>query len=323
MSCIAYRAEQYKLLFALEIAENMDHVLLHAEYRRRIGNESKFGEVWEGRLPILDNDVIPNPVVAIKKTPMKDIDNRIWKKKLDASQFLQMKRNAWMELYFMDKCSRLVRKNICPGFPIVFFHTVQQNVSFTNPRLKDLSFRNTNALVTTMELAAEDIKTWAMRKHSDIEWKSAMFQIFFSILAYQIHLNMIHNDLHWGNILLIPIKTDKTYIRYYYKNKRYTIPFAGFIFMISDFGFVTSYQPKHDMKDIKRIANIPRWMEIHGQRANPFLIEFRNIILQADTMTEALEHLRCYVHHNINDDQVLDEFHIDQGLHIRSSSGFA
>ena len=67
---------------------------------------------------------------------------------------------------------------------------------------------------------------------SNDEWYSFLFQIYFSLNFIQTHFNMIHNDLHIGNILYK--KTNEKYIYYYFNNRYYKIPTFNRIYIIID-----------------------------------------------------------------------------------------
>jgi hypothetical protein len=69
---------------------------------------------------------------------------------------------------------------------------------------------------------------------SEAEWLSALMQIIFILLSYQIAFSFTHNDLHTNNIMYI--ETKRKYLYYVYKNVTYKVPTFGRIFKIIDFG---------------------------------------------------------------------------------------
>lgn len=298
------REQRYKMLFVLErMGPRIRTFAPYPEYMHRIGTPSKNGEIWRARIPILDNDAIANPCIAIKKIPMKMIDNRVWKRALPPERYLRMRRNVFMELYYVKECSRLVREHVCPGFLLVFFHAVEEQALFENARLH--RWNGANALLTMMELADGDLKTWAHgSQHTDNEWWSAIFQIVFAVIAFQTHVEITHNDLHWGNILTVRT-TPTPWIRYHFKGMKYTIPFAGVFFVISDFGFATKSERRFGMKDLKRIANLGKWL---GSVPRALDI-FHRIVSQSHSSMDVLEGLRPYLPQHYPD-HVSDEFRI-------------
>ena len=53
------------------------------------------------------------------------------------------------------------------------------------------------------EMAREDIRTWSQRHHHDNEWISIITQAIEAISHLHAGLNLCHNDLHLGNLLLL------------------------------------------------------------------------------------------------------------------------
>jgi hypothetical protein len=66
------------------------------------------------------------------------------------------------------------------------------------------------------------------------EWKSCLFQIIMTLIAYQKMFNFTHNDLHTNNIMFNP--TEKKFIFYRYNSTYYKVPTHGRLFKIIDFG---------------------------------------------------------------------------------------
>jgi hypothetical protein len=90
---------------------------------------------------------------------------------------------------------------------------------------------------------------------SDHEWRSCLFQIIMTLIAYQKMFNFTHNDLHTNNIMFN--KTDKQFLYYRYNKVYYKVPTYGRLFKVIDFGrsiysfkgkFICSdsYHPKGD-----------------------------------------------------------------------------
>lgn len=305
---IQERLNRHQLFLTLESLENTDNLLLDAELKQMIGTNSKFGEVWKASLPIETH--LSNPLIAIKKVPMTDTDLRIMKRKDKPEKFLAMRRNIWIELYFLKKCNDIVRSKICPSFSLIFFYAVQPKAKFQNPRLKESN--GSNGLWITMELAECDLKNWSRTKRNNNEWISCMFQILFAVLILQKKVKIIHNDLHWGNILVYT-NNKKGYICYIYKKHKYYVPFQGAIFTISDFGFVTKYEIQESLKDMKRIANICDWVKNSYQYRNTFLETFRSTIRNSESLYDALCSCQKFLP-KIQKDEVLEIFDIDASI---------
>lgn len=305
---IQERLHQHQLFITLESMDNTDNLLLDAELQQMIGTSSKFGEVWKASLPI-DTDM-PNPWIAIKRVPMTDTDLRIMKRRSSPQDFLSMRRNIWIEMYFLKKCNELVRSNLCPGFSLIFFYGIQPNAQFKNPRLRDNN--GSNSLLITMELADGDLKEWSKTKKTDSEWTSCMFQIMFAVLLLQKKIKIVHNDLHWGNILVYHQPSHKKgYLCYVYKKHRYYVPFHGTIFTISDFGFVTKYEIQDSLKDMKRIANISEWVKNSYRYRNQFLESFRTTMRSSESLYDAMCASQRFLPRHVRREDVLDNFDMD------------
>lgn len=52
------------------------------------------------------------------------------------------------------------------------------------------------------ELAQQDLIMWIKSPHTAQEWKRVYYQVFSAIEFMQSYLNIIHNDMHGGNVLL-------------------------------------------------------------------------------------------------------------------------
>jgi hypothetical protein len=65
-------------------------------------------------------------------------------------------------------------------------------------------------------------------------WLSALMQIIFTLLTYQVAFSFTHNDLHTNNIMYV--STKRKFLYYTYKNITYKVPTFGRIFKIIDFG---------------------------------------------------------------------------------------
>tara|TARA_B100000902_G_C27319407_1_gene923363 strand:+ start:395 stop:2173 length:1779 start_codon:yes stop_codon:yes gene_type:complete len=101
----------------------------------------------------------------------------------------------------------------------------------------------------------DDISLDSIVEMDDEEWRSCLFQIIMTLIAYQKMFDFTHNDLHTNNIMYN--NTEKKYLFYKYNNIYYKVPTYGRIFKIIDFGRAIykfkdkiicsdSYHPKGD-----------------------------------------------------------------------------
>jgi hypothetical protein len=78
----------------------------------------------------------------------------------------------------------------------------------------------------------------------DIQWKSLVFQIVYTLNILQKKYKMMHNDLHYGNILVDNTIKPGGYFVYEINNKKYYIPNHGIVLKLWDFEFVMIYSNK-------------------------------------------------------------------------------
>lgn len=130
-----------------------------------------------------------------------------------------------VEVLSLTLTNQLVSQKICPHFVLNYYWEYKSN-----------TIRLYNEYATY-----GDFKTWSKKQHSAEVWMNALFQIFVGIFAIKRYFNMIHTDLHTGNILVHRVQPGG-YWTYIIDNKRYYLPNLGYIFLLSDFGF--SWIPK-------------------------------------------------------------------------------
>lgn len=78
------------------------------------------------------------------------------------------------------------------------------------------------------------------------EWKTMIFQLIYSIAVIQYHYKMMHNDFHYGNILIDTSikKTPGQYFVYKIQDNVYYLPNTGYLPKCWDFEFAMSYSNK-------------------------------------------------------------------------------
>ena len=80
-------------------------------------------------------------------------------------------------------------------------------------------------------------------KISDIQWKIITFQLVYTIYVMQAYYKLMHNDFHYGNILIDnTIKSQPgSYYVYKLKGKEYYIPNTGILPKLFDFEYAMAY----------------------------------------------------------------------------------
>jgi hypothetical protein len=79
---------------------------------------------------------------------------------------------------------------------------------------------------------------------SNKQWKVIVFQMLYTMSVIQHHYRMMHNDFHYGNILIDDTIKPSGYFVYEIKNKKYYIPNLGVICKAWDFEFAMVYSNK-------------------------------------------------------------------------------
>ena len=76
---------------------------------------------------------------------------------------------------------------------------------------------------------------------TDVQWKAIVFQLIYTIAVIQTKYRMMHNDFHYGNILVDDAIKPGGYFVYTIDNKTYYIPNTGVIPKLWDFEFAMAY----------------------------------------------------------------------------------
>lgn len=274
----------------------------------RIGREGKFGEIYQGK--ISDN------LVAIKKIPLRIIDLELFltRKHFDKN-IIYNENTVWREIYLLKICSKLLKSKKSINLP--FFHFFLYTSS--NHWNKELS-KNLPYIYTFSELANEDLKSWSRTSHGFAEWKSCILQIFFSIFCLQYYCGFLHNDLHWGNVLVSKVKKGGYWV-YNIHHKEYYIKNEGYLFMIWDFGFANLHPElvrckEYDKSchDFLKILNTPKWINKYFENVKvpsgivDFCLNTRSIKFKS--MNELLNLIISKWAVKTDNDFILETFHL-------------
>jgi len=180
--------------------------------------------------------------------------------------------DTWRELYILEKTTDLVQNHQGPiSLPIMYFaktSKTMKNSAYSNKRLlkrmKKYKIKN-HALFIFNELANYDFSYWL--KHEYIKFPtnkqydvlhSAYFQILAALAVLNKKLNVLHFDLHTGNILVFKVPEGGSF---YFKvgSKEYFIPNYGFVFKVWDFS-LSNILTEDSMDDLahKTLFNLKR-----------------------------------------------------------------
>lgn len=315
----------------LPVNNTTKHLVLSPDtftYDSILHQTGKYGEVWTAHVHTM-HTTHPSPcTIAIKRQPLRGNDELLMKTfrpYQTTFRLFQSDRRAWRdtvwEVWVLEHLNRMVRQAIVPGFVLFIGCGTEDNVKYTNENVKLSPKSPLRTVLMGMELAHMDLRTWASTLHTTREWQSAMFQIVFSILAYQKYLRIQHNDLHWSNILIWSFQNceqhDETqYLVYRFRGHPYYVPFTGQLFLIADFGLLSPLETVSSMKDIRRLSFVGHWMQNRYQiTTNPFLIQFHDLCHRTETMMELLSECRRFLRRPFSGPvTIVDVFDMDQQL---------
>jgi serine/threonine protein kinase len=145
--------------------------------------------------------------------------------------------------------------------PHIVFYLGNQKVSNKSKALKFLNLKrleveekirsNSNMLISEY-IEGGSLDNWIYEiyendsKISDKDWRIIVFQLIYTISIIQHYYRMMHNDFHYGNILMDTSikKVDKQYFVYKIDGEKYYIPNNGVLPKLWDFEFAMTFSNK-------------------------------------------------------------------------------
>jgi hypothetical protein len=161
-------------------------------------------------------------------------------------------------LALKELTDNIVCKNISPH---IVFYLGNQKISNKSRAVKFLNLKrleveeqirtNSNMLISEY-IEGGSLDTWIYDIYendgeiSDNDWRVLIFQLIYTIAIIQHYYRMMHNDFHYGNILIDTSvkKVDGQYFVYDIDGQLYYIPNTGFIPKLWDFEFAMVYSDK-------------------------------------------------------------------------------
>jgi len=240
------------------------------ELTKRIGNESKYGKIFHGYFKYSERSSL-----CVKLIPMcpLDLEFMLNEERMNHKTIFESK-TVWKEIYVLRLCMKLLKLKKSIHLPIHYFCLYSNNHDF----LKDYTQEQPHLFVLN-ELASDDLKNWAKHGRSVHEWISCFLQIFFGLYVLQYYCGILHNDLHWANVLVFPIEKGGCWC-YHIQSQSYYIENHGYLFVLWDFGMSTynaslirgGNDPKA-CQDFLKILNTPKWIQKYYSNVNvPFEI---------------------------------------------------
>jgi hypothetical protein len=150
----------------------------------------------------------------------------------------------------------IVNKNISPH---ITYYLGSQKVSNKSRALKHLNLKrleveekirtHSNMLLSEF-VSGGSLDTWIFNTYendktiTEVQWKSIVFQLLYTLSVVQHHYKMMHNDFHYGNILIDDSLKPGGYHVYEIDNTKYYIPCSGVIPLLWDCEFSMMYSDK-------------------------------------------------------------------------------
>lgn len=184
------------------------------------------------------------------------------------------KEIAWYK-YF----ERWVTDGKSPHFPLVYFHKLcGKTCAFDESAMADKKQKNKKkddiapphgrkhtdkCIVVLSELAKGDLRTWIQNgKHKVPDFLSMMGQLFMALWVL-MQEDVVHNDLHWGNLLYHETPQLKgKWMTYHMGDSKIQIRNQGVLWVLWDFGKmrrVASSPLEVIHTDAYRILHFSRW----------------------------------------------------------------
>ena len=253
--------------------------------KQKIGSIGKYGDVYKLSVPISNINID----ISIKIVPLS------YQSKVN---IYNTKYPIWREIKALELVSNLIKKRICPNVPLLYDFYICNYCNYENPEIDNQ--KNKTCVLILNELSDTDLRRWILLKSKQTlnvnyivnMWYNLFFQIFSGLYSIFKYYQLIHNDLHWGNILVSNHKKGGYWIYEINKIKFY-IPNLGFIMKLWDFGKSNSpiyfkntktdihvydtnnthtYRYDWINSDVEKITHIVEWIQ------NTYLITNKDII---------------------------------------------
>lgn len=169
--------------------------------------------------------------------------------------------------FLKEMTDEIINKNISPH--IVYYlgyNKIPNNakaIRFLNLKkleIEDVIRSNSNLLISEF-VKGGSLDNWVYTTYenkqeiSDTQWKILVFQLLYTICVFQKHYKLMHNDCHYGNILIDNTITPGGYFVYKINGSKYYIPNTGIMPKIWDFEFSMSYNNKMEGNYINAYIN--------------------------------------------------------------------
>jgi hypothetical protein len=111
------------------------------------------------------------------------------------------------------------------------------------------NIKNYSNLLISEFINQQSLKTWIFKDSTQLnleEWNFLTFSLLYTLFIFQKKYKLLHNDCHYGNILIDTNIKKEGYLVYSINNKKYYFKNHGFIPKFWDFEFAMSYSTKYN-----------------------------------------------------------------------------
>ena len=247
----------------------------HSEQKHFV-KESIIGEGYQGKVYkyCKIDTKCQNESIAIKKIYLDNKQSKFINNYLDKKA---LTHGVFIELATSRLTNQLLLQNISPNFVFNYVSSFSKRTGICNDNYPYASYYYNEFIQNS-----ETYDDWVYEKHSTNEWYNVYFQIIVNIYILQKYFNMIHLDLHSGNILVKKIPKGG-YWEYIIDDKSYKLPNLGYQLFIIDFGqawipdlFKTGYvKNPHKAYDLQKLF---RSTLNFSTSSKEFKSQIRNII---------------------------------------------
>jgi hypothetical protein len=166
-----------------------------------------------------------------------------------------------LELAILINLTEIVRKDICPHFPLFYGYVTcdkfsnNDNDSYVKSNSKDLSLQqdinlfpkliqqnlDKQVIIIFNELANGDLWTFMEKYNNNVKMIiNSIIQNILSIIFFNYHISRVHTDTHPGNFLFHKISPGG-YFHYNLFGKDYYLENLGILWVLWDFDLSLSY----------------------------------------------------------------------------------
>jgi hypothetical protein len=286
----------------------------HAEQKYFV-KESVIGEGYQGKVYKYcktDNcESIAVKKIYLDKKQSKFVNNYLDKKAL--------KYGVFIELAAARLTNQLLLQKISPNFVFNYVSSFSERTGICNDRYPYSSYYYNEFIQNS-----ETYDDWVYNKHSSNEWYNVYFQIIVNIYILQKYFNMIHLDLHAGNILVKKVPKGGFW-EYIIDGISYKVPNLGYQLFIIDFGqawipdlFKTGYvKNPHKAYDLQKLFR----STLHfTSSSKDFKTEIRNIIkrIKNEERFEDIINDIWGKMYNKNNVKIIETYNTDKNLKIET-----